>query len=316
MKALVTGSSGFLGRHFVHALRERDYEVTEVDVRRPLGLRRIDIRLFDARDYFRHSSDRFDLAVHCAAVVGGRQKIEGAPLELAVDLSLDAELFGWAARTRPGRVVYVSSSAAYPIWLQGPNVPGLPVRLRECDLDIEEIATVRRPLPAFPIPDLLYGWTKLTGELLAHHARESGVQVTVVRPFSGYGADQGECYPFRAFLERAARREDPFTVWGDGEQVRDFIHVDDLVGGTLALVDQSIDGPVNLGTGRPTSFNELARMVCAAAGYEPRLRHEADAPTGVRYRVADPTLLLRHYGPRVRLEEGIEVALRATVGTR
>lgn len=311
MKALVTGSSGFLGRHFVAALRAGGHKVRCIDVADPEPR--------DARDYFRHISagiDGIDLAIHCAAIVGGRQKIEGAPLELAVDLSLDAELFQWAVRTQPGRVVYISSSAAYPVWLQGPNLPGLPVRLREVDLNVEEIATASRVLPSFPVPDLLYGWSKLTGELLARHAREAGVPVTVVRPFSGYGQDQDPAYPFRAFVDRARRREDPFQVWGDGEQVRDFIHVDDIVAATLRLAEEGVDGPVNLGTGRPTSFNELARIVCAEAGYDPGIEHLEARPVGVRYRVADPTLLLRHYRPRVSLEEGVRMSLGAPVTAR
>jgi nucleoside-diphosphate-sugar epimerase len=291
VKALVTGSCGFLGRHFVRALRRRGTEVRCVDV--------ADREPWDARDYFRHATSRVDLAVHAAAIVGGRQKIEGAPLDLAVDLSLDAELFQWAMRTRPGRVVYISSSAAYPVSMQTDWCRKRGRRLVESDIDLDNIET----------PDLLYGWSKLTGELLARHAREAGVPVTVIRPFSGYGADQDECYPFRAFLERALRREDPFVVWGDGEQVRDFIHVDDVVEATLAAVDQGIDGPVNLGTGRPTSFNELASLVTRAAGYRPDLDHQTDQPVGVRFRVADPTLMQSFYQPRTSLETAVRMAV-------
>lgn len=291
MKALVTGSSGFLGRHFVAALQQRGYEVRRVDVseREP----------WDARDYFRHVNTHVDLAIHCAAIVGGRQKIEGAPMDLAVDLSLDAECFQWAMRTRPGRLVYISSSAAYPVSLQTDWCRARGRRLQENDIDLDNVET----------PDLLYGWSKLTGELLARHAREAGVPVTVVRPFSGYGADQDETYPFRAFLERARRGEDPFVVWGDGEQVRDFIHVSDVVGATLAAAKKGIDGPINLGTGRPTSFNALADLMCRAAGYRPRIEHQTDQPAGVRFRVADPMLMLGLYEPKVSLEAAVRAQL-------
>ncbi len=295
MKALVTGDMGFLGRHFARELLRRGWSVAGVDIAAA--------EPWDARDFFRFGTTQFDLAIHCAAVVGGRQKFGGAPLDLAVDLSLDAGLFQWAMRTRPGRVVYISSSAAYPVSLQTDWCARRGRRLVESDIDLDNVET----------PDLLYGWSKLTGELLARHTREAGVPVTVIRPFSGYGADQDECYPFRAFLERARRREDPFVVWGDGEQVRDFIHVSDVVGATLALVEAGVDGPVNLGTGRPTSFNELAALVPPAAGYRPAIAHQTAQPVGVRYRVADPSKMLNSYQPKVGLEEAVRQALAMEV---
>lgn len=298
MRAVVTGDQGFLGRHFVKALAKRGYTVVGVDIAAA--------ELWDARDFFRFGTSQFDLAIHCAAIVGGRQKIEGAPLDLAVDLSLDSEFFQWVLRTEPRRAVYISSSAAYPAELQtglwNRDLGGAPQgwKMREDFIDLDAVRN----------PDHLYGWSKLTGEMLARFAIRAGAPVTVVRPFSGYGADQSPDYPFRAFLERARRREDPFEIWGDGEQVRDFIHVSDIVDGTLELVDQGVAGPVNLGTGRGTSFIQLARIMTQIAGYRPDLEFRRKQPVGVRYRVADTTLLERYYQPKVKLEDAIEEALR------
>src|SRR6202035_3854150 len=115
-----------------------------------------------------------------------------------------------------------------------------------------------RDLGAGDDPDATYGWVKLTGERIAREVQNAGVPVTVVRPFSGYGEDQDDCYPFPAMIARAARQENPFDVWGDGQQVRDFVHIDDIVRATLALVDANADGPVNLGTGVGTSMDDLA----------------------------------------------------------
>jgi nucleoside-diphosphate-sugar epimerase len=117
-------------------------------------------------------------------------------------------------------------------------------------------------------------------------------------------------YPFPAFIARARRREDPFPIWGTGRQTRDWIHIDDVVGATLAAVDQDVTGPVNLGWGRPTTFDDLARMVTAAAGYRPHLDHIWGAPDGVQHRVCDPTRLRTFYRPTVTLEEGIRRALK------
>lgn len=251
----------------------------------------------DARDAFREDNTHYDLVLHCAAVVGGRQTIDGSPLSLAVDLSIDAELFGWAIRTRPNKVVYLSSSAAYPVDLQQ---RGTAVSLRENAIDLDDVRS----------PDALYGWSKLTGEILARHARNAGIDVLVVRPFSGWGVDQSRDYPFPSFLDRALRRDSVFDVWGDGSQTRDWIHISDVCEAILTAVDNNIVGPVNLGTGIGTSFEELARMFCDAAGYSPAISFQPDKPTGVHTRVADVVLLHSFYTPKISIQRVIEQALR------
>jgi nucleoside-diphosphate-sugar epimerase len=287
-RALVTGHCGLIGRHAAAAFAAAGYEVAGIDIAD---------KARDARDFFRHGTGRFDVVVHAAAVVGGRAMIDGRPLTLAVNLELDAAMFAWAARTRPGRVVYLSSSAVYPVKIQQDSWPKNP--LREQDVD----------LSAPRMPDQLYGWAKLTGERLAGLARGEGVRVSVCRPFSGFSEDQGTDYPFPALAARARRREDPFAIWGTGEQVRDWIHVDDICAAILAIVREGIDGPVNLGTGRPVSMRQLATMMCAAAGYEPEFKPLPEMPAGVAYRVADVTRLSEFYHPEVTLEEGILRAL-------
>jgi len=287
VRVLLTGSAGFVGRRFQQALAEHD--LTLVDL----------LDKTDARDFFRQDRSRFDLVVHLAAVVGGRAKIEGAPLELGVNLAIDAELFDWALRTRPGRIAYFSSSAAYPVYLQTREAH---VPLREEDIDLTA--------PTLGVPDGTYGWAKLSGELLASYAEAEGIRVHVFRPFSGYGEDQDRSYPFRAFIERARERQDPFEIWGDGQQVRDWVHIDDVVEGALEAMRQDVPGPLNLCSGYPVSFDDLAETVCAIAGYSPEFRHLEDAPAGVAYRVGDPTRSWAVYRPQVSLPQGIERALR------
>lgn len=291
-RALITGSDGFIGRHFCKHLFDFGWSITPIDIAAKNPTSRMDVR-----DFFREFDSRYDLVVHCAAVIGGRAMIDGSPLQLAAeDLSIDAEMWRWALCTKPGRIVYFSSSAAYPIALQTGRPPHV---LTEDDINLDSVRN----------PDMTYGWVKLTGEQLAHHATRLGLNVTVLRPFSGYGADQDDTYPFPAIINRAHRREDPFVLWGPGTQVRDWIHVDDVIAGTMAVVDQGVTGPVNLCTGRPTSFLELAGMVTKASGYSPRIEPLPHKPTGVQYRVGDPTLMHTLYKPRICLEDGIEQAL-------
>ena len=288
--ALVTGDKGFVGRHFTRYLEEQGWDVIRCDIADG----------HDARGLFRTPGLLADLVVHCAAVVGGRETIDGVPLAQAVNLELDAALFQWALRSRPGRVLYFSSSAVYPTWLQtGKPVTALREYMARSDLDLVQVG----------VPDQLYGWAKLTGENLAHRARQEDLRVSVVRPFSGYGSDQDPSYPFPAFIDRALRREDPFAIWGDGSQVRDFIHIDDIVRACMVMYEQGIDGPVNLGTGRAVSMTELARMACEQAHYAPEFKFNLSAPCGVSYRVADTALMRKFYEPEVTLERGVAQAL-------
>jgi nucleoside-diphosphate-sugar epimerase len=288
MKVLITGSEGFVGRYFVEALKGHD--ITRVDIK-GLGLVRGSY-WGDCRGFFKESETKYDLVIHLAAIVGGRATIEGQPLSVAVDLSIDAEFFQWCLRTRPGRVVYFSSSAAYPIEAQYRDSG---VKLTESMINLDNIRS----------PDLTYGWAKLTGEYQARFLEEAGIRTHVFRPFSGYGTDQALDYPFPSFIKRGLEKQDPFQIWGDGCQVRDFIHMSDVVAAVMAAIDNDVAGPVNLGLGRPTSFNDLAQMVAAKAHYKPEIQHLPAAPTGVMYRVCDPRKMLSFYTPKVSLEEGI-----------
>lgn len=280
-----------MGSHFVMRLRADGWEVYEIDV--ASRTRPIDVRVLNQ---WQEGGTHFELAIHCAAVVGGRATIDGSPLDVAVNFELDAAFARWCLRVRPEHVVYFSSSAAYPVWMQGDIRHG---PLREDDISLDHLQQ----------PDAIYGLAKLVGETLMRHLERAGVRTHVFRPFSGWGADQSIAYPMPSLLDRARRREDPFVVWGDGQQVRDWVHVDDVVGAVMAAVDQDVRGPLNIGSGVPVSFDELAAMVCAAAGYSPTIQHLTDAPTGVRYRVCDPTRMLEVYQPRTTLEEGIRRAL-------
>ena len=139
MRILITGHKGFVGGYFMRKYAQHD--IVGIDLKEGN----------DCRDFFKTDNSYFDMVIHLAAIVGGRMTIEGNPLSVATDLSIDAEMFNWAMRTRPGRVVYFSSSAAYPTKFQtGSN----PSRLSEQMLDLYAVSN----------PDLTYGWAKLTGE--------------------------------------------------------------------------------------------------------------------------------------------------------
>lgn len=287
-RAIVTGGDGFVGRHLRHALLRNGWDVVSIDVRDGGD---------DALDFFRLNESDYDLLIHCAALVGGRAKIDGDPLAIATNLALDSWAFRWATK-HAARMVYFSSSAAYPIELQTRIFKEL--RLSEDLIDLDDTRK----------PDATYGLAKLTGEMLAKEAEAHGLPVHVFRPFSGYGWDQDLDYPFPSFIRRAARREDPFQVWGDGTQARDFIHIHDVVKAVLAAIDADFREPVNLCTGVATSFLELASMCLRLTKSNAAVEALVDKPVGCWRRVGDPTLMQEFYSPVISLEEGIEMALK------
>jgi len=265
MRALVTGAAGFIGRHFAAELRARGWTVAATDVR-PAPL----VAAEDMRSWLRWDTARYDLVVHAAARSPHRAAIDSAPAMHLENRELDAALFRWAVATGQHRVLYFSSCAA---------------------------------LDRTVLDD--YGLTKLAGEQMAAVTRRAGVPVTVVRPFSGYGTDQGEDWPFGAFLARAKRRDDPFVIWGDGRQVRDWVHVDDIVAESLLAVDSGTAAPVSLCTGVGTSMTELATLMCTEAGYSPTFAYSGQSGGSPR-RVGVPGFVR----PKISIAEGVARAFR------
>ena len=337
---LISGGCGFVGRNMAkHLFKHTDAIIIVVDdlsvgvppiqwigVERDLGAtqpvrvangieywgedERLQFWKGDFRVFLRHLMEeetwledtfgckRINDAFHFAAIVGGRAKIDGDPMMVALDLSIDAEFFYWAVRHKPDRVMFPSSSAAYPVNLQGEE--GF-VALKETDID-----WVGGNLGQ---PDMTYGWSKLTGEYLAQiAAKYYGLSVASVRPFSGYGEDQDLSYPIPAIAARAARKEDPFEVWGTGKQGRDFVHIDDCIDCILFAMDNITDGTaINIGSGKITSFLEIIDLFSEFAGYKPAIKQLLDKPVGVHARHADMDYVFNTLGwkPKISLYEGM-----------
>ncbi|MCH8904086.1 MAG: NAD-dependent epimerase/dehydratase family protein [Bacteroidetes bacterium] len=259
-------------------------------------------RLMNEPDFLKKELDipfeRFNDVYHFAAIVGGRAKIDGDPMAVAIDLSIDAEFFYWACQHKPDRVLFPSSSAAYPVDLQSESDA---IALSESDIQIESARIGK--------PDMTYGWSKLTGEYLAQiAAKHYGISVACVRPFSGYGEDQDLTYPVPALAERAARREDPFEVWGSGKQGRDFVHIDDCIDCILMAMDKISDGSaINIGSGKLTTFLEIIKIFTGFAGYDPVIKPLLDKPVGVHSRYANMDFVKEKYGwePKISVEEGM-----------
>jgi len=319
-KILITGAAGFVGRHFTKRFLDAGDDVYAVDnvVEYTGGIDPSDgWPLFDPRDYsnfrwfkedcrefFRRVlDDDFDYCLHLAAMVGGRMMIENKPLVVADDLAIDAAYWQWATQTMPAKTICFSSSAVYPIKYQ-----------REGDYQLlcEEMVGFGDDVG---MPDMSYGWAKLTHEYLAHLAYEKhGLKSVVYRPFSGYGEDQDDSYPFPSICKRAIANKGAsiLNVWGTGDQMRDFIHIEDCVDGVLSTMDKVEDGDaLNLSTGIYTSFKEFARMTAEICGYSPEVKGLSDKPAGVFARGGD-TSKQEKYGFKSTIDfaSGIELAIK------
>lgn len=318
MKCWVSGSHGFVGRHFVKRLLDNGHEVHGIDnlssglepqqwAFKPKSLLNAYYDYSDVRQWMKEfSADDFDLIIHCAAVVGGRAKIDGDPLAVATNLSIDAEFFNWVVRAKnKPKIIYFSSSAVYPVELQQ--------RDKHCQLSEDFV------LPQWQtkigMPDSTYGWSKLSGEVLAHYAvRDYDADVVIYRPFGGYGEDQSFDYPMPSIIRRVVNNESPIVVWGSGEQLRDFIHISDVVDAVLSTMHKLNPGDaLNIGTGMGQSFKQIANIACGILNRNTKIINDVSKPEGVFARVADPAKLSQMWNvpdPMRRLVKGIESMIK------
>lgn len=311
-RVLVTGGAGFVGRHLCERLLNDGRDVLCVDSLNPASsgahpsvwplfrpnTRRFEFLHEDCRAYFAREREPFDAVFHLAAMVGGRRMIDSEPLAVAVNLAIDADFWRWAKLVELGTVVYFSSSAAYPTSLQ--REVGH-VRLAESMIDFDS---------AIGVPDMSYGWSKLTGEFLMRlYRRDTGRRAVAYRPFSGYGEDQSMDYPFPSICQRLIENagRETVSVWGSGRQQRDFIHIDDCIDFIMRSYLEMPDGAaLNLSSGVPTSFIELATLIAHRVGFQPKVVGSADKGEGVFFRCGDRTRQDQlGLTPAVSLESGI-----------
>lgn len=311
---LITGGAGFVGRHMCKRFSEMNYQVFCVDnlisesakelENWPEHLKCTKNFTFinkDCREYFKNEgkNKKFNLVIHLAAVVGGRAVIENSPIAVAEDLSIDAEMFNWAVKAKPDKLIFFSSSAAYPIKYQkdDSNKKHLSEDMITFDSDIG-------------MADLTYGWAKLTGEYLAKLAHQKyGLNVVCYRPMSGYGEDQDEVYPFNGILKRVLRKENPIEIWSNS--CRDFVYIEDCIDCMLNTMDKVSDGNgINIGTGKETYFKDLVKLMCEITNHDADIKVLDDKPKGVHFRVADTKKMNNFgYNYKIDLREGIKKSI-------
>jgi nucleoside-diphosphate-sugar epimerase len=198
------------------------------------------------------------------------------------------------------KLVFASSGCDYPNHLQ--EDPDEVVYLKEDNA-----------VPPFDA-DGTYGWAKLMAELtLRAYHRDHGLRSVSCRYFTVYGPRAAESHAVTAMIARAYVRQDPFEIWGDGRQIRNWTYVDDVVRGTILAAEHIDDASaVNLGTGDRMTVFDTARAACEALGHHPTFRFLPTMPTGPRNRVADGSRARELLGwrPEVPFTTGLDRTVR------
>jgi nucleoside-diphosphate-sugar epimerase len=306
-KVLVTGGSSFIGSHLVDVLVGRGAQVRIVDdltsgrrsnIESHLKTGRVTFVEADLREpgVARAAMNGIEVVFHLAADHGGRGYVDLHQAGPASNLFLDGLVFWEALRAGVQKVVYASSGCVYPNYMQTDT--GKELYLRE--------EMVKPPHDA----DNMYGWAKLMAELtLQAYHREHGLGAASCRYFTVYGPRGVENHAVIAMIARAFVLQDPFDVWGDGTQIRNWTYVDDIVSGTILAAEKINDGTaVNLGTMERIRVKDAAQMVLDNAGHQAQIRLRPDMPTGPVNRVADNALAKRLLGwePKTSFREGLK----------
>ncbi|MDA7480710.1 NAD-dependent epimerase/dehydratase family protein [Candidatus Pelagibacter ubique] len=319
-RVLITGAAGFVGRHFCKHFLDKKFEVVAVDniqkftgainpkkkwpLFNPYDYKNFKFIKMDCVEWFNKNKNKeFDYVLHLAAIVGGREMIENNPLAVAQDLTIDSKFWEWCVTAKPKKTLYFSSSASYPLALQTKKSYRL---LKESDINFSN---------NLGVPDYTYGWSKLTGEFLANIAyQKHGIKSVCYRPFSGYGEDQDINYPFPNLCKNLimAEKNKFVQVWGDGKQMRDFIHIDDCVEGVIKTMDNVNNAsPINLSTGIYTSFIDFIKLGKKITGYNFDIITKKSKPTGVYARGGSTQKQLKlGFKAQIKISDGIERGLK------
>jgi nucleoside-diphosphate-sugar epimerase len=316
-KTLVTGGASFIGSHLVDALVARGADVRVVDnltsghldnIRPHVDAGRVEFLQADLSDpaVAEEAVRGVQVVFHLAADHGGRGYVDLHQVACATNFALDGVVFKACRQAGVEKVVYASSGCVYPNYIQ--TDPGKLLYLTE-DM-------AGPPYDA----DNLYGWAKLMAEMtLRAYYQETGMKTACCRYFTVYGDRGHENHAVIAMIARAFVKQDPYVVWGNGEQIRNWTHVSDIVSGTILAAEKIEDGTaVNLGTMERTRVIEAAREVLRYTKHDATIELHPEMPTGPMNRVADNALakLLLGWEPQVKFMDGLHQTIEWYFGSK
>ena len=311
MAIVVAGAGGFIGGHLVAALRNEGLAIRAVD-RKPLDdwyqrFDDVENRQLDLSDRascyeaVRGASQVYNLA----ADMGGMGFIEAHKADCMLSVLINTHLLMAAREEGVDRYFFSSSACVYAAdKQQHADV----VALKEAD--------------AYPaMPEDGYGWEKLFSERMCRHFREDfGLTTRVARYHNVYGPhgtyDGGREKAPAAIARKIATAKltgrHEIDIWGDGEQTRSFMYIDDCIVGTRLLMASDVTEPINIGSDELVSINQLVDIIERIAGIRVGRSYQLDAPKGVRGRNSDNTMIREVLGwaPSIRLQQGLEITYR------
>jgi GDP-L-fucose synthase len=305
-KVLVTGGSGFVGTHFVKALINQGARVRiPVHKRAPLvehdSIEKVSVDLNNLKDC-RKVCEGIDYVFHAAGAVAAAGITVTNPMSaIATNLVLTVRILEAAWGCGVKRIlIFSSGTTAYP-------AVGYPIT--------EDEMWNAPPHQIY----FGYGWMRRYLELLGEFtAFKSNMGVAICRPTAVYGRhddfDPRTSHVIPALIRRATEKENPFVVWGSGKEIRDFLHITDLVDGCLLLMEKhAICDPVNIGYGKTVTIKEIVEIILKATGHDSaKIEFDASKPTTIPVRMVDTRKASRILGfePSVSLEDGLDDTVR------
>jgi nucleoside-diphosphate-sugar epimerase len=309
---VVAGAGGFIGGHLVADLRRRGFEHIRAIDAKPLSewfqsfgdveCRQLDLAGLDA---CREAAEGAAYVFNLAADMGGMGFIEANKALCMLSVLINTHLLMACHEAGAERFFYASSACIYPT-----------------DRQESTVVTALKESDAHPAqPEDGYGWEKLFSERMCRHFSEDfGLKTRVARYHNVYGPngtyeggrEKAPAAICRKVADAKLSGANEIEIWGDGQQRRSFMYIEDCLQGTELLMWSNVQQPLNIGSAELVSINELVNLVEDIAGVKLKRRYKLDAPQGVRGRNSDNTLIRRRLGwePSISLREGLEETYR------
>ena len=311
MNYYVAGAGGFIGGHLVNRLINNGHNVVAVDIKKKEEWFQINK---SSKNFFEYdlkvlkncqdTVEDIDVIINLACNMGGIGFITSYKAECMLSVLINTNLLMQAKERKVKKYFYSSSACIYPTNIQS-----------------DQKSVALKEETAYPAnSEDGYGWEKLFSERMCKHFYEDfNLEVRVARfhncygPYGSWygGREKAPAALTRKFVEAKIKEKNEIEIWGNGEQVRSFMYVDDCLDGVLKLIDSNFRDPINIGSSEDVTINEMADILEKISGVKPKRKYKLDAPRGVFNRNSDNTLIKKalKWEPSIKLADGLKTTL-------